>query len=69
MKIDIDAPHLFDREAPDAGDVITILRLAESLASNDLTISVNGDSALVRLNNETLFAATDIAGIPTREDF
>ena len=68
MNIHIDAPDLFDREAPEAGDVISILRLARSLASNNLTISVNGDAALVRIDNENLFSATDIAGIPVRED-
>lgn len=68
MRIDIDAPDLFDRERPDSGDVIAILRLARSLASNNLTISVNGDAALVRLENETLFTATHIAGLPVRED-
>ena len=68
MKIDVDAPDLFDREGPEAGDVIAIVRLARSLASNNLTISVNGDAALVRLDNETLFTATDIAGIPAREN-
>lgn len=68
MRIDIDAPDLFDREGPDSGDVIAILRLARSLASNNLTISVNGDAALVRLETETLFTATHIAGIPVRAD-
>ena len=68
MRIDINAPDLFDRERTEAGDVIAILRLARSLASNNLTISVNGDAALVRLDNETLFAATHIAGIAVRED-